>query len=93
MPGYLNNESATRECLDADGWLHTGDIGHIDSDGHLFVVDRLRELIKVKGFQVAPRNLKRCYSRTPPLLMRQLSGGRMIVRAKFPPHLLSSSLA
>jgi len=58
MRGYLNNEVATRECLDADGWLHTGDIGHIDSDGHLFVVDRLKELIKVKGFQVAPAELE-----------------------------------
>lgn len=58
MPGYLNNEVATRECLDADGWLHTGDIGHVDSDGHLFIVDRLKELIKVKGFQVAPAELE-----------------------------------
>ena len=41
-----------------DGWLHTGDIGHVDVDGHLYVVDRLKELIKYKGFQVAPAELE-----------------------------------
>jgi 4-coumarate--CoA ligase len=58
MAGYLNNERATADTIDADGWLHTGDIGHIDEDGHLYIVDRLKELIKYKGFQVAPAELE-----------------------------------
>jgi 4-coumarate--CoA ligase len=58
MKGYWNNESATKNTIDDDGWLHTGDVGHIDADGHLFIVDRLKELIKYKGFQVAPAELE-----------------------------------
>jgi 4-coumarate--CoA ligase len=56
--GYLGNPEATADTIDADGWLHTGDVGRIDADGHTFIVDRLKELIKVKGFQVAPAELE-----------------------------------
>jgi len=58
MKGYLNNAEATAATIDADGWLHTGDVGHIDADGHLFVVDRVKELIKYNGFQVPPAELE-----------------------------------
>lgn len=58
MIGYLNNDKATPETIDKDGWLHTGDIARIDADGNLFIVDRLKELIKYKGFQVPPAELE-----------------------------------
>jgi acyl-CoA synthetase (AMP-forming)/AMP-acid ligase II len=58
MKGYLNNEQATRETLTEDGWLKTGDIAYIDDEGYMFIVDRLKELIKYKGFQVAPAELE-----------------------------------
>lgn len=53
MKGYLNNDVATREMITDDGWLKTGDIGYYDKDQLFFVTDRLKELIKVKGFQVS----------------------------------------
>ena len=58
MKGYLNNEEATASTLDADGWLHTGDVAEVDADGHFAIVDRLKELIKYKGFQVPPAELE-----------------------------------
>ena len=58
MKGYLNNDEATAETIDADGWLHTGDVAHFDSDGHIYIVDRIKELIKFKGFQVPPAELE-----------------------------------
>jgi len=58
MKGYLNNPEATAHTIDDDGWLHTGDVGFIDEDGHLTIVDRVKELIKFKGFQVAPAELE-----------------------------------
>nr|WP_202426261.1 4-coumarate--CoA ligase family protein [Streptomyces sp. HUCO-GS316] len=58
MKGYLGRPDATAAMIDPDGWLHTGDVGHADADGWLFVVDRVKELIKYKGFQVAPAELE-----------------------------------
>ncbi|GHB36905.1 AMP-dependent synthetase [Streptomyces viridiviolaceus] len=58
MKGYLGRPDATAAMIDGDGWLHTGDVGHVDEDGWLFVVDRVKELIKYKGFQVAPAELE-----------------------------------
>lgn len=58
MAGYLGNEEATRETIDADGFLHTGDLAQVDSTGCVYVVDRLKELIKYKGYQVPPAELE-----------------------------------
>lgn len=57
MLGYLNNKEATDDML-ADGWLRTGDLAYYDEDGFFYITDRLKELIKVKGFQVAPAELE-----------------------------------
>lgn len=56
--GYLNNEKATKETFDADGFLHTGDQGSIDEAGILTITDRIKEMIKVKGIGVAPAELE-----------------------------------
>ncbi|MEV1062336.1 4-coumarate--CoA ligase family protein [Streptomyces sp. NPDC050263] len=58
MKGYLGRPDATADMIDGAGWLHTGDVGRVDEDGWLFVVDRVKELIKYKGFQVAPAELE-----------------------------------
>jgi acyl-CoA synthetase (AMP-forming)/AMP-acid ligase II len=58
MSGYLNRPEATAAMLDADGWLHTGDVGYADEEGCFFVVDRVKELIKFKGLQIAPAELE-----------------------------------
>lgn len=58
MAGYLNNPEATASTIDADGWFHSGDIGYVDDDGFFYIVDRVKELIKYKGYQVAPAELE-----------------------------------
>jgi 4-coumarate--CoA ligase len=58
MKGYYDNEQATRESFTSDGWLLTGDLAYYDDEEYFYVVDRLKELIKYKGFQVAPAELE-----------------------------------
>ena len=58
MKGYLNNPQATARSIDADGWFHTGDVARLDTDGSLWIVDRIKELIKYKGYQIAPAELE-----------------------------------
>lgn len=58
MKGYRNNQNETLSTIDKDGWLHSGDLGYYDEDKQFFIVDRLKELIKYKGYQVPPAELE-----------------------------------
>jgi len=58
MKGYLNNQAATDAMMDREGWLHTGDVAIVDDEGYYTIVDRVKELIKYKGYQVAPAELE-----------------------------------
>jgi acyl-CoA synthetase (AMP-forming)/AMP-acid ligase II len=58
MKGYFNRPDATEGAIDSEGWFHTGDIAYVDEDGHFFIVDRAKELIKYKGLQVAPAEIE-----------------------------------
>ena len=58
MKGYFNNPAATDQTIDPDGWLHTGDVAVVDADGDFTIVDRVKELIKYKGYQVPPAELE-----------------------------------
>ncbi|XP_010477290.1 PREDICTED: 4-coumarate--CoA ligase-like 4 [Camelina sativa] len=66
--GYFRNEEATNETINVEGWLKTGDLCYIDEDGFLFVVDRLKELIKYKGYQVPPAELEALLITHPDIL-------------------------
>jgi acyl-CoA synthetase (AMP-forming)/AMP-acid ligase II len=68
MKGYLNNPEATAISLGPDGWLRTGDVGYADADGYLYVVDRVKEIIKYKAYQVAPAELEAVLATHPAVL-------------------------
>ena len=68
MLGYLNNEQATQEALDADAWLHTGDLGKLDADGYVFVTGRIKELIIKGGENIAPREVDEALLSHPAVL-------------------------
>lgn len=68
MKGYLNNPEATAASITPDGWFHSGDTGYYDEEGHFYIVDRLKELIKYKGFQVPPAELEALLHTHPNIL-------------------------
>ncbi|CAH1791187.1 unnamed protein product [Owenia fusiformis] len=84
MKGYLNNYEATANTIDEEGWLHTGDIGHYDHNGHFYVVDRLKELVKYKGFQVAPAELEGLLLTHPDIADSAVIGVPDIVAGELP---------
>lgn len=67
MSGYYKNEEATREVLDEEGWLHTGDVAYYDEEEYFHIVDRTKELIKVKGHQVGHLNYSFNQQSRPPV--------------------------
>ncbi|CAD0197921.1 unnamed protein product [Chrysodeixis includens] len=68
MKGYRNNPEATKKCMTEDGWFQTGDLASIDTDGTVTIADRLKELIKVKGYQVPPAELENVLKEHPDVL-------------------------
>ncbi|CAN1802199.1 4-coumarate--CoA ligase-like 9 [Linum perenne] len=65
MQGYVGNDKATAETLDSEGWLKTGDLGYFNKEGYLYIVDRLKELIKYKAYQVPPVELEQLLQSNP----------------------------
>jgi long-chain acyl-CoA synthetase len=74
MKGYHNRPEATAETIDAEGWLHTGDIGYRDADGYYFIVDRKKELVIRGGFNVYPREIEEVLYQHPAVLEAAVFG-------------------
>ena len=74
IPGYWDDDEATREAIDADGWLATGDVGYVDDDGYLFLVDRKKELIIRGGYNVYPREVEEALYAHPDVLEAAVVG-------------------
>jgi long-chain acyl-CoA synthetase len=73
MTGYWRDASATSQAI-RDGWLHTGDVGHLDADGYLFIVDRLKDVIIRGGFNVYPRDVEEALLRHPAVALCAVVG-------------------
>ena len=84
MRGYLNRPDATQATIDADGWLHTGDTGYVDAQDRCFVVDRIKELIKVNAYQVAPAELEAVLLSHPAVLDAAVIGVPDAARGEVP---------
>ena len=69
MQGYFGNEQATKETIEPDGWLHTGDLAKMDADGYVYVVDRKKDMINTGGFKVFPAEIERVLAAHPAIAM------------------------
>jgi long-chain acyl-CoA synthetase len=69
MQGYFGNPEATRETIEPDGWLHTGDLAQMDEDGYIFIVDRKKDMILTGGFNVYPAEIERVVAQHPAVAM------------------------
>jgi long-chain acyl-CoA synthetase len=65
MQGYYGNDAATRETIEPDGWLHTGDLASMDEEGAIFIVDRRKDMINTAGFKVFPAEIERVVAAHP----------------------------
>lgn len=74
MPGYWNRPDATADAIDEDGWFHTGDLGRVDEDGYLYIVDRLKDLIIHGGYNVYPREIEEALYEHPGILEAAVLG-------------------
>ena len=74
MQGYYRNENATREAIEPDGWLHTGDLATMDDDGAIFIVDRKKDMINTGGFKVFPAEIERVVAAHPAVAMVAVGG-------------------
>ncbi|KAJ6812233.1 4-coumarate--CoA ligase-like 6 [Iris pallida] len=75
MKGYLNDEKATSSTIDKNGWLRTADIAYFDEDGYLYVLDRLKDIIKYKGYQIAPADLEAVLISHPEIIDAGVTSG------------------
>ena len=88
IPGYWHDPEATAEAIDSDGWLATGDVGYLDDDGYLFLVDRKKELIIRGGYNVYPREVEEALYAHPDVLEAAVVGvphetlGEEVARAR-----------
>ncbi len=82
MTGYYGNEKATRETIEPDGWLHTGDIARLDEDGYMYVVDRLKDMILTGGYNIYPAEIERVLQQHPEVAMVAVGGVRDSVKGE-----------
>jgi long-chain acyl-CoA synthetase len=74
MQGYWDNKNETRETIEPDGWLHTGDLASMDEDGAIFIVDRKKDMINTSGFKVFPAEIERVVAAHPSVALVAVGG-------------------